>query len=171
MNKFFIGVVAVFLVLAATGFSFSSDWRFWGSYSEGFLSGGEIVAIFIMLANGTFLKTRYFRSSWLVLAIFSAGVVLQFLDSPVAQKVKQSAFLILFVLYAVHFIVKTPKGHLDILKLLTAFFFLTPTALILFRIVPERFEVPLLTMGHAIVWITFVDFLVTEFLTKRLFRT
>ncbi|HYC83752.1 MAG TPA: hypothetical protein VEB86_00960 [Chryseosolibacter sp.] len=169
MNKFFILLTGILLVLALTCFSTSSGWVFAGSYTEGYLSAAGIVALVMMLVNGTFKKTRLFRLCGLAFALFGAGVVFKILHLPAADELLVTPLFVAPVLYSVYFATKRPIGHLDILKFLTVLTFFLPAALNGFELLPEGSQLLVSVLTHLVIWITFADFVVVKYAEGTLF--
>lgn len=78
----------------------------------------ETAGFFMLLVNGTFIKTKFFRYSKGVIAIVILGILFRIMHWPYGQILFSVGFLGIPVCYVLSFIQKSIKKRLDILKLL-----------------------------------------------------
>ena len=160
MNKFLIAVISILLLLAVGCFLSLPVSIFDRDYAERFLTIAEVMGIIMMLLNGTFRNTRYFKVAKAVIAVLILGVLFKILHLAGADELLVLPWLLLPLVYMAHFLAKKTKNHLDILKLLTVFTFYTPVPLIFLNMISDEQGNIMFVIGHVVFWLTFVDFLV-----------
>jgi hypothetical protein len=157
MNRFLLGVIAL-LVLAAFIGSATSVSALLAVYAEKLLIVAEDIALIVMLVNGRFVTTRYFKVALALITMVALGVVMKIMHLPGADEMFLIPFPLLFVLYLVYVLNKPHKMYLDGLKLLTLAFFLLPGPLAWLDAVPDHVIGIVMTVGHFIFWSTFIVF-------------
>jgi len=127
----------------------------------------EIIALIIMLANGTFSDRKYFNLAYALIGATLVGAMFKVLHYQGADQLLTFCPAALVILYVIHFATKPVKGVLDILKLLTAISFPAIAVPVAMHWVEDSWTLRL--TSAAIFWITFVWFLVDGIQKKTLF--
>jgi len=97
---------------------------------EPWLSAAEVIAVIIMMINGTFMKTKYYPVAVGAISLFGLGAIMKILHLPIADQIIIAAFLLLIGTYIVHFFTKKSRVVLDSIKLIFV------VAFIVSRLVP-----------------------------------
>jgi hypothetical protein len=158
MNKFLAVVIALFLLLGLIGL-FIRDESILSNYAEVSFVIAENIGIIMMLVNGTFISTQYFKISTGLILIIVLGALMKILHLTGADETLLFPFPVLLLVYLIHFIYKKPKKHLDVLKLLTLTIFLILPPLSILHFIPEKTKETLLLISHIVFWFTFLDFI------------
>ncbi len=131
----------------------------------------EIIGLIIMLINGTFKKSVFYKFFTASLFVLLLGVLLKVLHLNGADQLMALPYLVIPVVYTLYFIRKKSKDHLSIMKWLAVIFFFLPVSLSDFRLISDDAASPLFLTSHIIFWIAFADFLVIGFRDRTLFHT
>lgn len=81
------------------------------------LAAAELVAVIMMMVNGTFMETIYYRIAIGGIGLFVLGVILKILHIAGADQTIFVASVILVGVYVLHFFTKQSRRVLDICKL------------------------------------------------------
>jgi hypothetical protein len=170
MNKFLLIVISVVLSVALAKVILPSLFISFQFEPEAMLFIAQVLGLIMMLVNGTFTDTLYFKISLFALIIIFLGAALKILHYAGADQTIVISFPMIPILYLIHFVSKKEKGHLDILKLLTVFaFFITPLLLFL-HLVSRDYASSIRIFNQAIFGLTFADFLAMGLTRRTLFR-
>lgn len=169
MNKFLLIVIATLTVLAIIGWVTPLSTTL-TIYADRLFTIAENVGVIMMLVNGTFISTLYFKIAIGLIAIIVLGVLMKILHLPGADQTLLIPFLLLFITYSIHFLKKNPKTYLDLLKVLMLAFFLVLAPLWILHFVSYNAKGILLLVSHFIFWITFVVFIVVGQRQKLFFK-
>jgi hypothetical protein len=161
LNKFLTTAIAL-LVIQGVLTQFYPQYSCMIAYTDHSWTIATILALIMMLLNGTVMSTRYFSFAKAGLAILVLGVCFKIMHLSGAEEILALAFLMLFLSYGIHFITKHPKNPLDVFKLLTMLSFLIPTSLQMFHFLSYETKMALETVGFALFWFTFLLFLGTK---------
>jgi|GEM_PF-2814532 len=171
MNKLLLAAIGILVCFAAVAIIFPAFFLYYGLDGRNLLGFAEILALILMMLNGTFVQSPYFRISLFVGVGAIAGLALKILHLPGADETIMLSFSALPILYLIHFLSKKSKDLLDVLKLVTVFSFFIGAELIAFHIfsTDSRFVV---SIGrHVILASTFVTFLFRAIIARTLFRS
>ena len=126
----------------------------------------EMAGFFMLLTNGTFLKTRYFKIFKGVFAIVIIAALFKILHWAYSNELFIAGFIGLTIVYFLHFLKKPIKKRLDYLKLgwvLTAY----PIALLkVLHVIGDQYQI----LPSAIMWLAIIDYLKTEREQRRLLQ-
>jgi hypothetical protein len=157
MNKFLLGVILILLVVSAVAF-FGSANGILAQYAERLLLIAENVALVMMLVNGTFYGSRYFKIALFFVGLIILGALMKILHLQWADMMLTFPFLFLFVTYIFHFLSKREQKILDWLKVIALFVILIPRPLYFLRVLSyDQADVLALT-AHVVFGITFIAF-------------
>jgi hypothetical protein len=170
MNKFLLIAIAFVLCFALAKLLFPSIFISYRLELEEILSIAHVIALIMMLVNGIFMTTLFFRISIMASIAIFIGAALKIMHIPGGDQTLLISFLTIPLLYLVHFILKKEKGHLDILKLLTVFAFFILPPLVMLHIIPRDYTNSVRIFNYVIFWLTFVDFLVLGLTKRTLFQ-
>lgn len=170
MNKFLLIAIAVALCLTAAKLLFPSVFISYRFELEEILFVAQVIALIMMLVNGIFMNTLFFRISIIASIAVFIGAALKIMHLPGADQTILISFLIIPLIYLIHFILKKEKGHLDILKLMTVFAFFILPPLVMLYIIPRDYTNSVRIFNYVIFWSTFVDFLVVGLTKRTLFQ-
>jgi len=162
-NRLALIIIAVFLVVSAL----DSVFLFENNVLSQSFGLAKIVALIMMVANGTFSDRKYFRFVYLLLGITILGTLFKILHWTGADELLSSGITALVIVYVIHFATKPEKGMLDILKLLTVVSYAGISLAVLMH--RARYSWELRLIDTAIFWSTFIWFLVEGIQKKRLF--
>jgi hypothetical protein len=126
------------------------------------------LAILMMLINGTFRRSKYFRYVYGVVGFLIVAVIFKILHLPFADQLMSLPFLLILILYLLHFFSKPVKDHLDYLKLITVFFLSLTSALYALNFLSDEVTTKLEMISRWVLFLTFIDFVVMGIRRKSL---
>jgi hypothetical protein len=137
MNKFLLIVTTLLVALAVIGWTTSTSSTLTLN-ADRFLAVAEYVGLLMLLVNGTFYSSKLFQLAVALIGVVILGALLKILHSPFADPALFLPFLLVFIVYVIHFRSKKPKTPLDILKLIMLAFFLTSGPLFFLGIISDE---------------------------------
>ncbi len=161
MNKFLLAIITMVLIQALIG-AFTPVYSCLDRYTDYSVSVATVLALLMMLINGTFTSTRYIVIVKFGLGVLILGICFKILHLTGADQMLSFAFLFFFLAYGIHFSKKRPRMLLDYFKFLTMMSFLLSTVLGMFNVGTEETTDVLDLVGIGLFWITFVLFLILE---------
>lgn len=167
MNRLLLAIVVLLLLSAAISLLLPTL----PFETEVPITIAEIIGLIIMLINGTFKKSVFYKFFTASLFVLLLGVLLKVLHLNGADQLMALPYLVIPVVYTLYFIRKKSKDHLSIMKWLAVIFFFLPVSLSDFRLISDDAASPLFLTSHIIFWIAFADFLVIGFRDRTLFHT
>jgi len=120
----------------------------------------------MLVTNGTFIKTRYFRLLKLGVAILLIGMILKILHWSGKDLIFIIGFTEMIVVYTLSFSKKPIKKRLDYLKLIWVFTFVIIKAMSFLHYINDD----LLIIPTTIMWIAIIDYIKREVEKKNLFK-
>jgi hypothetical protein len=168
MNKFLILIISILVILAGVAFLAPGDWII-SPYAAQFFIVAEDIGILMILINGTFISTRYFKIALFFVMTIVLGMVMKIMHLPGATEVLASSYILVWVTYFVHFIRKKGKTLLDILKVFMLFVFVIGPPLAFLNFLSLETREYVLLINHIIFGITFLYFIKTGYSGKALF--
>jgi hypothetical protein len=166
-NKLSLIIILVSIMIAIIGFilSYVGIYESTGDVLLNVgLSFGQLFGLIMLVRNGTILKTIHFKFIVVFISITIVGAMYKIMHWKFADVLLLIGLLGIAFTYLVRFILKKEKGHLDILKVLWVVSSYIGGALIIFHLIPSN----LIDVAHGILWITVIDFIITEFNSGRL---
>jgi hypothetical protein len=170
MNKFLLIVISVVLFVALAKVIFPSLFISFQFAPEQIVFIAQVIGLIMMLVNGTFTDTLYFKVSILIFIIILVGAAMKILHYAGADQTILISLPIIPLIYLIHFVLKKEKGHLDILKLLTVFALFIIPPLLMLHIISRDYTNSVRIFNQVIFWLTFVDFLAMGLSKGTLFR-
>jgi hypothetical protein len=161
--------VLLFLLGIIDRFSwyFSEEVDFFRSIDGLKLAG--ILAMIMMLHNGTFRNTIFYKIALIFIFSFVLGVVFKIMHLTGADALLLISFPVILVLYFIHFLKKEKKTALDYLKLLTLLFFVSITPLGVAHVISYDVREIMGLIYHLLLWTTFILFIVEGYKKEVLF--
>ena len=153
MNRFLLGTIALLLLAALIGYLTSADINI--------LVIAQLLAIVMMLINGTFLKSSLFKFASFAIGLAILGTLFKILHWTGADELLVCSSIALFIVYVVYFILKQNKRRIDVLKVLTLFSLLFTRLAFILHFIPYEHKEKLIAVNSAILWLTFLDFFYT----------
>ena len=129
------------------------------TYALKFLEAVQLIGLMEMLLHGSFISTRYFKITLVLLAVFFIGALLTIVHPTSADVILLLSLAGILITYLIHFLKKKPKTLLDTLKL-SILLFLFPLPLLFFRPISAETKNVTILLGHFIFAITFVLYLI-----------
>lgn len=126
----------------------------------------ELVGMFMLLANGTFIKTRYFRIIRAAISIIIIGVLFKIMHWEYSSVIFAVGYLAIIGIYSKSFYEKSPKIRLDYLKLA----WLVMACLSVFVIVEHLADHGYRILQSILLWLAVIDYLKTEWENDTLFN-
>jgi hypothetical protein len=127
---------------------------------------GQLLGLIMLILNGSIMNTIYWKIIQFCLGIAIIGVLFKIQHWVGSNIIITISFISIVITYAIRFINKPHKGHLDILKVLYVTAAYTCSLLIFQHLIPKDF----MTIAHGLFWITLIDFVVTGYNKKTLFE-
>lgn len=166
MNKFLLGAIVLLLLLVSVSlFPFTAL----DGYTHQLGSVAEILCLILMLINGTFMETIFYKIFIASILLLVLGAIFKIMHYPGGEEMIAVSFILIPLVYTLHFILKKSKDQLDVLKLLIVYVFFIPTPLVYYDVLSQEYSCIVYTVSHLVFWIAFIDFLVIGFRRKTLF--
>lgn len=127
---------------------------------------GGVIGFSLLLSNGTFIKTKYFKIALVIFAIVIIGVLLKILHwIPYANYIITLGISGVVITYFLSFLKKQTKKQLDYLKLIWVIVGFTISILGFSHFLKGEYE----GLGIYILWVLIIDFVVTELISRKNF--
>lgn len=173
MKNNFYYVVIILIGLVISLFAFISTIVTENFEAENWLYRGltivEIAGFFMLLMNGTFIKTKYFRILKGIVAIILIGTLVKILHWEFyginGDLILAISFLGVMTTYFFSFLNKPFRKRLDYLKLAWVLSRYTIGTLIFLHVISKVYEI----IPSIIIWLAILDYCVEEYRNKRLF--
>ena len=168
MNKFLIVLIALLFVMGLAGLFTTEETL--ASYSDIILAVAANLAIIMMLINGPFIKSKYFKWCKACFTILVLGILMKVMHSKLGDVLVAVPFPACGIIYFIYFLTKSDKGYLEILKLLTVIMISIVPTFFLYDLVDENTNIILTVAANCVLWITFVVFVIQGQSKKSLFN-
>ena len=163
-NKSFLIIIGVSILLAFIGITLTniaSENEMIELGSKMFDYGiriGSFVGLIMLLINGTFIKTKYFKITQGLIAFIIIGALLKIMHwTEYANHIIIFGLIGIAILYFLHFSKKPIKNRLDYLKLIWVFVSYTVAILGFLHLINRDYK----ELGNYILWLTIIDFAIT----------
>jgi hypothetical protein len=166
MNRFLLAVVIVFLLVNVFEDDISTLTGWQPTYA---FEVAQMAALILVIFNGTFLSSIYFKTSLFMFGGVALGAVSKILHLPLADYVLVMPLLLLPSIYAFHFVSKKQKNILDVLKLSFVSSHFIISVLVILHLVSGPIKEYALIFRDAIFWIMIFYFILYSFRKKTLF--
>lgn len=123
----------------------------------------KFIGIFLLIYNGTIIKTRYFRIIQIGAAILIIGALFKIMHWFGGDELLLIASAGISVTYFLRFLAKDKKGFLDILKVLWVITACLGSVLTVLRWIPRA----TVYISDAIFWVMILYLVIEEFKKKR----
>ena len=167
-NLPYISVIAIGLLIALGGFlasEFTEDPK-----AEPLIYIGlwisELTGFFMLLLNGTFIRTKYFRILKGVIAIVFVAAIFKIMYLAYSNWIMMIAIMGIIATYFFSFLNKPIKKRLDYLKLAWVIVAYTYGFLTYLHLVRDDYQI----LQSALMWLAIIDYLKTEREQRRLFK-
>jgi len=173
-NRAYLTITGISILVAFIGillFNFSDELntveRGWSMFDYG-LRIGAFSGLVLMITNGTFIKTRYFKIAQGCIAIIIIGALLKILHwTTYANLIFVVGLLGIMTSYILSFIKKPIKKRLDYLKLLWVIVSYISGILVFLHIVSRDYS----EIGTYIFWLVLIDFCYANLRNGKLLKT
>lgn len=131
------------------------------------LWGSQLAGIIMLLTNGTFIKTKYFKMLKAALAVLFIGILFKLTHwKPNGNYIISLSFIGIIIVYFLSFLKKPIKKRLDYLKLSWVVVSYTLGILNFLHVIPRGLS----GIGAIILWMAIIDFTVVGLKRKTIFR-
>ena len=166
-NYTYVSIIIIGIVVALIGFvvsklTYSPDAEFWTQVG---LAISEFTGFLMLIRNGTFIKTKYFRIFKGVFAIIIIGVLFKIMHWQYSDVIIIIGFVLAILVYFFSFLNKPIKKRLDYLKLFWVVIAYTGAVLKFLHMINLDYQI----MSSAIMWLAIIDYMKTEREKRRLF--
>jgi hypothetical protein len=166
-NLFFIIPIGIALLFALGGFL--TSYISYSSKAEDLMHIGisviEFVGLFMLLLNGTFIKTKYSKIAQGIFAIVIVGSLFTIMHWPYGTLILVSGFAGIVIVYFLSFLKKPIKNRLDILKLAWVVVSHANGLLVYFHIIGDEYQI----LQSVLMWLAIIEYLRAEKRRGRLF--
>ena len=118
---------------------------------------GEVFGFLMLLLNGTFIKTKYFRFVKMAIAFIFVGAIFRIMHYSYSNPILISGFVAIIVLYCLSFLKKPIKKRLDYYKLAWVVIGYSSSVLIYLHLIKDDIEL----LSSVIMWLAIIDYLKT----------
>ena len=160
-NLVYLIIIGIGLIIALGGFvvsKFTENIESGESWIYIGLTLSEMTGFFMLILNGTFIKTKYFRIFKGVIAIIIIGALFKILHYKYNQIIMIIGFVGIILTYFFSFLNKPIKKRLDLLKLFWVIVAYTNGILTYLHIVGDEYQI----LSSAIMWLAIIDYLKIE---------
>ena len=163
-NRYFLIIIGLVIIISFIGIILTNTASEsetiglgWNMFDYG-IRIGSFVGLIMLLLNGTFIKTKYFKIAQGIVVVIIIGVLLKIMHWTIYVNLVIVMGLIGIVLsYFLHFAKKPFKIRLDYLKLLWIIVSHAFAILILLRLIRRDYA----EFGNYLLWLTIIDFAIT----------
>lgn len=160
-------IIGVGILLALGGFltsyiSYSPQAENWMIIG---LSIIELAGFFMLLLQGTFIKTKYIKIAQGIFAISIVGILFTIMRWPYGKLMLISGLIGIVIVYFFSFLKKPIKNRLDILKLAWVIVAFTDSILVYLHMIGDQYRI----LPSVLMWLAIIDYLKTEKERGRLF--
>ena len=156
-NLPYITIIGLGLIVALVGFLTSNltnnynveNWTYTGLWIS------ELAGFFMLLINGTFIKTKYFRILKGVIAIIIIGALFKIMHWEYNSLILITGFIGIILTYFFSFINKPIKKRLDYLKLAWVIVAYTNGILTYLHIIGDEYQI----LSSSLMWLAIIDYL------------
>lgn len=160
MNKFLLLAVGILMLLALIGWKTTLNENLTASAIK-YVWVAEAIALIMMLVNGTFVSSVWFKIAAFFLCLTALGILFRIMHYPGGDELSTLPLLAVFILYLVHFSKKAAKRRVDYLKVLMLLGALVLAPIVFLHLVPVLERDSFFLVSHVLLWSTFLDFLYT----------
>ncbi|MFI0427953.1 hypothetical protein [Mariniflexile sp. HMF6888] len=158
-----IGLAIALIGFLASKFTYSPDVEYWTFIG---LTISEFAGFIMLIRNGTFIRTKYFRIFKGVIAIIIIGALFKIMHVPYNNIILTIGFVLCVLIYCFSFIKKPIKKRLDYLKLLWVVVAYPGAVLRILHIINDDYQI----LSSAIMWLAIIDYMKIEREKRRLFE-
>ncbi|GAA3561424.1 GldL-related protein [Snuella lapsa] len=157
-----IGLVIALISFLVSKFKYSPNTEFWTNIG---LAISEFSGFIMLIRNGTFIRTKYFRVFKGVFAIILIGALFKILHYPYGNEIIVVGFAFAVLIYFFSFLNKPIRKRLDYLKLFWVVVAYTGGILRFLHIINDDYQI----LSSAIMWLAIIDYMKMERQKRRLF--
>ena len=174
MKNNFYYIIIIIIGLVITLFALISTFVTENSEAENWMYRGlkivEIAGFFMLVMNGTFINTKYFKIIIGLIAIILIGALIKILHWEFygvnGNLILTFAFFGIMTTYLLSFLNKPLKKRLDFLKLAWVLTRYSLGILIFLHLIRREYNI----IPSIIIWLTILDYCIGEYRNKRLFE-
>ena len=167
-NLPYITIIGIGLIIALGGFLTSKlfdnyddeNWIYIGLWIS------ELAGFFMLLLNGTFIKTKYFRILKGVIAIIIIGALFKIMHWEYNSLIMIIGFIGIILTYFFSFLNKPIKNRLDYLKLFWVIVAYTNGILTYLHVIGDEYQI----LSSSLMWLAIIDYMKTERGKRKLFE-
>ncbi|CAL2081464.1 conserved membrane protein of unknown function [Tenacibaculum sp. 190524A02b] len=153
-----LGVLSSFIGVIMTNMSSEEEMinLGWNMFDYG-IRIGTFLGIIMLLSNGTFIKTKYFKISQGVFSLVIIGALFKIMHWTIyANHIIVTGLVVIMILYILSFLEKTIKKRLDYLKLIWVIINYVFGILVFLKFLKREY----LVLGTFIIWLIIIEFLI-----------
>lgn len=167
-NYNYVAIIIIGLVIALISFivskiKYSADAEFWTNIG---LTISEFAGFIMLIRNGTFIRTKYFKIFKGVIAIIIIGALAKIMHWQFDDVLIIIGFVLAILIYSLSFLNKPIKKRLDYLKLLWGIIAYSGAVLKFLHIISIDYQI----LSSAIMWLAIIDYMKIEREKRRLFE-
>lgn len=152
--------LAAYVVSVFTDYFQAQNWTYIGLWMS------ELAGFFMLLINGTFLKTKYFKYFKGVFSIVIVAVLFKILHWSYSDILLIIGFIGFIIVYFFSFLNKPNRKRLDFLKLAWVITAFSIGLLKILKFIGDQYQI----IPSAIMWLAIIDYLKTEQERRTLFQ-
>ncbi|WP_298539517.1 hypothetical protein [uncultured Aquimarina sp.] len=126
----------------------------------------EMGGMFLLLSNGTFLKTIYSRIVMGLLAVVLIGSAFKIMHWPFGNPILVGGCIGIVISYLIHFLKKPIKKRIDYLKMVWVIVLYIGAALRLYHIIPRDYRI----LTTVLMILALMDYMLPKIKNKTLFE-
>lgn len=130
------------------------------------LSISEVAGFIMLVRNGTFIKTRFFRFFKLAFAVVLIGALFKILHYPYGNEIVAIGLICIIIVYTFSFLNKPIKKRLDIIKLIWVVVAYTNTILVFLHLIGDDYRI----ISASVLWLAVIEYMKQEQRQRRLFE-
>ena len=163
-NRLFLSIIGLVILTSFIGIiltNISSESETielgWNMFDYG-MRIGSFVGLIMLLSNGTFIKTKYFKIAQGIISFVIIGALLKIMHwTEYANLIIIVGLIGIAICYFLHFSKKPIKKRLDYLKLLWVIVSYTFAILGFLHLINRDYA----EIGNYLLWLTIIDFAIT----------
>ncbi|CAL2107597.1 conserved membrane hypothetical protein [Tenacibaculum sp. 190524A02b] len=153
-----LGVLSSFIGVIMTNMSSEEEMinLGWNMFDYG-IRIGTFLGIIMLLSNGTFIKTKYFKISQGVFSLVIIGALFKIMHWTIyANHIIVTGLIVIMILYILSFLEKPIKKRIDYLKLIWVIINYVFGILVFLKFLKREY----LVLGTFIIWLIIIEFLI-----------
>jgi hypothetical protein len=158
MNKLVLIAIAIFILAGIALWIYPIEPLFGFPVPDTLFWLAKALVIIIMLANGSFYETIFFKITKLAVAILFLGAIFKIMHIEGADLLIVSTSVLIPFIYLVYFLKKARREFIGYAKVAAVFLRFIPSALLILHLFDREYCLDLILVSDILVAVIFINF-------------